>query len=176
MGFEKTYDLEVEGPYHNFVCNGVVVHNSASGMSGRYRTMPSEFLSMSEDILDIYDKISPFETVVVKEKYENICVKANEFYEDECRAMKAAVKDGFITNDEYKRVREFLRGVLPQHNMTERVSVMNLRSLANFIKLRNKPDAQVEIRYIASEMLKIMKEQPQIKIAIEALERNNWII
>ncbi|MGL5194103.1 MAG: FAD-dependent thymidylate synthase, partial [Chroococcales cyanobacterium] len=28
LGLEMTYDLEVEGPWHNFVANGMVVHNS----------------------------------------------------------------------------------------------------------------------------------------------------
>lgn len=28
IGEEETYDLEVEGPYHNFVANNIVVHNS----------------------------------------------------------------------------------------------------------------------------------------------------
>lgn len=28
IGLEDTYDIEVSGPYHNFVANGVVVHNS----------------------------------------------------------------------------------------------------------------------------------------------------
>ena len=28
VGIQKTYDLEVNGPYHNFIGNGIVVHNS----------------------------------------------------------------------------------------------------------------------------------------------------
>lgn len=28
MGIQETYDLEVSGPYHNFVANNIVVHNS----------------------------------------------------------------------------------------------------------------------------------------------------
>src|SRR5574343_1222477 len=31
---------------------------SASGMSGRYRTMPREFLKVPKDVLDIYSKVS----------------------------------------------------------------------------------------------------------------------
>jgi hypothetical protein len=33
---KMTYDLEVEGPHHNFVANGVVTHNSVNEYSTRY--------------------------------------------------------------------------------------------------------------------------------------------
>ena len=36
----------------------------------------------------------------------------------------------------------------------------NMRSFANFIKLRNSPHAQLEIREVAAEMLKLVKEIP----------------
>lgn len=42
VGEEMTYDLEVDGPWHNFSANGLVVHNSVNEMSGRYRILPSE--------------------------------------------------------------------------------------------------------------------------------------
>jgi flavin-dependent thymidylate synthase len=151
---------------------------SHSGMSGRYRTMPSEFLAMSEDVSDIlkkvtyeYDKHRGQEYI---DKYFEKCEEANSEYKTLTLDLKEAEKDGLITNQEFKRVREFYRGILPQHNMTERVSVMNLRSFANFYKLRSKPDAQPEIRQVAELMLKAVKEANVCPIAIEWLEKNNW--
>jgi thymidylate synthase ThyX len=38
--------------------------------------------------------------------------------------------------------------------------MFNWRSFAHFLALRNKPDAQLEIREIASDMLKLVKEIP----------------
>ncbi|MCK4773924.1 MAG: FAD-dependent thymidylate synthase, partial [Candidatus Krumholzibacteria bacterium] len=35
-GEKMTYDVEVEGPYHNFVANGIVTHNSVNEYSTRY--------------------------------------------------------------------------------------------------------------------------------------------
>ena len=35
VGERETYDLEVEGPYHNFVADGFVVHNSRNSASSR---------------------------------------------------------------------------------------------------------------------------------------------
>ncbi len=42
-GEEMTYDLEVEGPYHNFVANGFIVHNSVNEYSARYSEVPDRF-------------------------------------------------------------------------------------------------------------------------------------
>src|SRR5205809_6539903 len=42
-GHQMTYDLEVSGPYHNYVANGFIVHNSVNEYSGRYSIMPDEF-------------------------------------------------------------------------------------------------------------------------------------
>src|SRR5204863_7315215 len=41
-GEEMTYDLEVAGPYHNFVANGFIVHNSVNELSARYSILPNE--------------------------------------------------------------------------------------------------------------------------------------
>ena len=83
-------------------------------------------------------------------------------------------KNNIITNAELKRAREFYRGMLPQHNMTERVTTMNLRSFANFIKLRLKPEAQPEIQEVAKLMLTVVKQSNACPIAIEWLEKNEW--
>jgi thymidylate synthase (FAD) len=152
---------------------------SHNGMSGRYRTMPREFLALPQDVLDIYSKVHPDEANIFKKKYNEICKLANDFYENECKAMKAAFEDkdrSLITSTEYKRVREFVRGVLPQHNMTERVTIFNLRSFANYQKLRNESHAQLEIQEVAKLMLDEVKAQNVAPVAIEWLEKNNWNI
>jgi len=42
MGIQECYDLSVEGPYHNFIADNFVVHNSMSynEFSGRYAELP----------------------------------------------------------------------------------------------------------------------------------------
>jgi hypothetical protein len=35
VGERETYDIEVDGPYHNFVANGFIVHNSRNSASSR---------------------------------------------------------------------------------------------------------------------------------------------
>lgn len=147
---------------------------SHSGMSGRYRTMPSEFLYIPEDIRKLTRKIEGSNTLGLEEAYIRHCEVANNFYKRVVEISKQAEKQGIISNSEFKRTREFYRGALPQHNMTERVTVMNLRSFANFIKLRLKPEAQPEIREVARQMLEEVKKSGVCPIAIETLEKNGW--
>lgn len=160
---------------------------STSGMSGRYRTMPNEYLELPNEVYDIVQKLPNKQNQSLKGKhvqgtydwidsYYEVCEKANHYYQAISLIGKEAEQNGLISKDEYKRVREFYRGMLPQNNMTERVSIMNLRAFSNFIKLRNSPHAQPEIRKVAEFMLEQVKQIPEIQISIEALERNNWEI
>lgn len=146
---------------------------SASGMSGRYRTMPNEFQEAPDDVKEIMNKVQKLDMI---KEYNTICEHANWFYNDMLSDLKVDEKDGKITNNEYKRLREFFRGVLPQNNMTERVSIMNLRAFANFIKLRLSPHAQPEIREVARQMLEAVKKSNVCPTAIEELEKNGWAI
>jgi flavin-dependent thymidylate synthase len=148
---------------------------SHSGMSGRYRTMPSDFMSMPQDVKDIIAQVDGPESLIESE-YNALCKSANNWYTEHCSFFKTKKEEGLISNQNYKRIREFLRGVLPQHNMTERVSVMNLRSFANYYKLRAKADAQPEIQFIAHKMLECIQEKDVCPIAIQSLNINNWII
>jgi len=42
IGIEDTYDICVEGPNHNFVANGMIVHNSINEYSARYSVLDGE--------------------------------------------------------------------------------------------------------------------------------------
>lgn len=145
---------------------------SHNGMSGRYRTMPSEFLDMPEDVISILDKVD----TSAFEEYGFLCSRANEWFQDTVASLKYAEKNGTISNPELKRAREFIRGVLPQNNMTERITIFNLRSFANYMKLRNSAHAQPEIQEIARQMLEAVKVAGIAPEAIAALEKNGWNI
>jgi len=149
---------------------------STSGMSGRYRTMPNEFMILPDDINDILNNMNFFKAEKIKEEYKDICNKSNEVYNEWLKDFKTQESIKSISNNEYKRLREFFRGVLPQNNMTERVSLMNLRAWANFYKLRSSKHAQPEIQEVAKQMFDQIKQCKEIKYCIEALERNNWVI
>lgn len=147
---------------------------SHSGLSGRYRTMPNDWLHVPDDVIDILSKFNAEE--VIGKACESMCSQANTAYQAMLSITKINRDNGTITPDEYKRVREYVRGILPLNNMTERVTIINLRSFANYYKLRSELDAQPEIQQVANSMFTEIVNKNICPIAIKALEVNNWII
>ncbi len=154
---------------------------SHNGMSGRYRTMPAEFFYPPQDVKQIINKL-PFAKNGeswqrgILDHYMDLCQQANDFYQSSMDYIKTCKNNNKISNEEYKRCREFLRGVLPQHNMTERVTIFNLRSFANYQKLRNSEHAQPEIQQVAKLMLDEVLSKMVCPIAMVELEKNGWNI
>lgn len=154
---------------------------SMNGLSGRYRTMPSDFYTAPDDILEIMkklDKTAPAPEMWASWLYDynQVCTDANEFYRSMVARAREAETAGALDNKEMKRLREFFRGVLPQHAMTERTTLMNLRSFANYQKQRNDDHAQPEIRNVAQKMLAAVEACGRIPVALECLKANAWRI
>jgi thymidylate synthase (FAD) len=158
-----------------FIDRQIVTHRIAShsGMSGRYRTMPKDWFGLPADVASILDKAFLDHLVI---NYRHACEIASKGYVADMRLLREERDNGLISNDEYKRVREILRGMLPQAAMTERVSTFNLRSFANFQRLRNSDYAQPEITEVARLMLDAVKSAGICPVAIEALEEQGWRI
>lgn len=143
-----------------------------NGLSGRYRTMPSDYYHIPPDVEAILDRLPDGDDIIAD--YESSCALANENYSIAINALKDYEKHGSITNSEYKRCREILRAQLPTAGMTERVSIFNLRSLANFFKQRLSDHAQPEIREVAQQMLQQIIEAQVCPVAIETLQSIGW--
>lgn len=158
-----------------FVDRQHMTHRVAShnGLSGRYRTMPSEYYETPEDVIEILKKCG---SLNLKEKYDNVCDLAYEYYNSAIESLKEAEKEGSISNSEFKRAREIMRCQLPVGGMTERTTIMNLRSFANYQKQRNSNYAQPEIKRVAQLMLEEVKKSNTCPIAISTLEEIGWKI
>lgn len=163
-----------------FVDRQIMTHRLAShnGMSGRYRTMPDDYYTLPDDVIEICERVGsywPLDSIEIN--YRALLEKQADLYRD-CldNLKKLRDVDQIVTPNEYKRVREVLRGVLGTAFMTERVSQFNLRAWANFVRLRNSEHAQPEIRQVAEQMLTLVKEANVCPVAIEALEANDWRI
>lgn len=158
-----------------FVDRQHMTHRIAShnGLSGRYRTMPDEYYSCSEDVVEILKKCG---CLNLKEKYDSVCDMAYEYYGSSITALKEAEKNNLISNAEFKRAREIMRGQLPVSGMTERTTIMNLRSFANYQKQRNSNYAQPEIKKVAQLMLEEVKKANVCPVAISTLEEIGWKI
>lgn len=153
---------------------------SANGMSGRYRTMPDDFYLAPPDIKELTDKANLSESGLLLssevDMYNFHCQTTNKFYRETVDIFRKAMDNDKITNAEFKRLREFYRGVLPQHNFTERTTTINLRSFANFIRQRTDSHAQLEIQYMANKMLEEVEKSNKIPLALKVLKENNWLI
>jgi thymidylate synthase (FAD) len=66
-----------------------------------------------------------------------------------------------------KRAKESARFVLPYSNQVILDVSFNFRSFMHFMGLRNKPDAQKEIREIADKMLNLVRERGNFKYSLE---------
>jgi thymidylate synthase ThyX len=152
-GKEMTYDLSVEGPWHNFLANGIVVHNSYNEESGRYRELrPVFYVPGPERKLVQEGKPGHYVFVdgtaeqytVVDEETRRACTESYEAYQ---RMLDAGV------------AREVARGVLPVATYSSMYVTMNARSLMNFLSLRTKREdshfpsfPQREIEMVAEQM------------------------
>ncbi|HEV2284278.1 MAG TPA: FAD-dependent thymidylate synthase [bacterium] len=143
MGEKETYDVEVEGPHHNFVANGIVTHNSVNEYSTRYsvaidatqQTPPDEWRAQSALNrqgssgtlpVEIGEKLSAVERALQDE--------ARRVYEERLAAGVA---------------REQARKDLPLSTYTEAYWKINLHNLLHFLDLRMDDHAQEEIRAYA---------------------------
>lgn len=157
---------------------------SQNGMSARYRTMPEEWFGMPQEVIDVLNRFTVLGDIpkgapmgeVIKGEYDCVFRVAFDLYKKVLNYLKEMEKVGQVSNAEYKRVREIMRFVIPIGNMTERTTMINLRSFANYQRQRNSDHAQPEIRFIAQEMLHLVSEQNICPIAIRELSRNGWNI
>lgn len=185
VGQEMTYDLEVTGDFHNFIANGIVVHNSINEISGRYSEMKDECYV-------------PEETVFTKQNPNNKQGGTDEIITlHNCNNPDDFVDAGFGTEmydttehpwswgdlfkkeqeqifNNYTRIlntkcrRELARINLPLATFTEWYFKLDLHNLMHFLKLRLSEHAQYETRVYAQAILEIVK--PLFPITIEAFE------
>lgn len=141
LGYQMTYDLEVEGPWHNFVGNGMVVHNSFrySGqrivdVANQKRTVEEVFyLRPVGHYTDRQGKKYEY-TQAMREDDLNYCFTAA------CR-YAAAVTVGGMSE-------EHARGIIPFDVRQHWVMSFNARSLMHLLDLRAKADAQLECQQL----------------------------
>jgi thymidylate synthase (FAD) len=166
VGIRQTYDLSVEGPWHNFVANGIVAHNSFNEWSGRYSQLEPEFyVPAPEDVRSQVGKPGSysFETVEpelaehTREAQEAVFAEAYRTYED---LLERGV------------AKEIARNVLPVAIYTQFYWTVNARSLMNFLSLRNSETAQREIRRYAEAVEELFASRmPITHAAFVANER-----
>jgi thymidylate synthase ThyX len=151
-GEQMTYDLEMEGPHHNFVANGIVTHNSQ--LSQRY-----------VDESDIGFVVPPEidEGTEAYRAWEQACEGSLQAYRRLLDEMGEVVGDSGPATMRKKRARQAARSVLPNCAETKLVMTGNARAWRHFVEMRGSATADVEIRRLAGAVLgRLRDEAPHI--------------
>jgi thymidylate synthase (FAD) len=136
LGLQMTYDLEVEDPWHNFVANGLVVHNSfrytgqriLDVAAGKQDADAVFYLRPLGAYTDRQGKRYDY-TMEQRQQDLDWCLAACQRYADRIQA-------GFSE--------EHARGLIPFDVRQHWVMSANVRSLMHLLDLRWKLDAQLE--------------------------------
>jgi len=137
---KMTYDLEVEGPHHNFIANGIVTHNSVNEYSTRYSiaidaaqtTAPNEWRHQAANNRQgSAGFLDESEGAKFTQREAELQKLSREIYEERLDAGIA---------------REQARKDLPLSTYTEAYWKIDLHNLLHFLALRMDQHAQYEIR------------------------------
>ena len=166
LGLEQTYDLCVEGPWHNFVANGIVVHNSFNEFSMRYAKATDDFyVPEPEDVRTQVGKPGAY-------TFEQVDPELAARTREELRAVYDAAFETYERLVEAGVARELARCVMPVGAYTEFYWTINARSLMNFVSLRAAETAQREIRrYAEAVELFFAEHMPVTHAAFVANDR-----
>lgn len=153
IGSHPTYDLSVTGPFHNFIADGFVVHNSYNEMSGRYTQLPdihyvpklSRVRRQSKENKQgtSEEELSP---EIVNEFLERIKDEQKRIYE----TYQWAIEKGIA--------KEIARINTPISRYSRMVASANLKNWLDFLRLRLAPNAQYEIRMYAQRVAEYIEE------------------
>jgi thymidylate synthase (FAD) len=153
LGLRQTYDLCVDGPWHNFVANGIVVHNSFNEFSMRYARATDEFyVPAAEDVRSQVGKPGAY-------SFEPVGDELAEATRETLRAVYAEAYAAYERLVELGVARELARAVMPVGAYTEFYWTVNARALMNFVSLRAADTAQREIRRYADACERFLAEE-----------------
>jgi thymidylate synthase (FAD) len=145
LGEQMTYDIEVEGKWHNFVANGLVVHNS-------FRYTGQQFLEVLNGKKDIEDVFYLRPVGNYRDRQGKNYYYSSEQRETDLKWCLEAIQR-YQQDMEAGLSEEHARGKLPFDYRQHFVVSFNLRSLLHFLDLRYKKDAQLEIQQLCGLML-----------------------
>lgn len=158
-GEEETYDIEMNAPHHNFIANGIVVHNS---ISGRYVDFSDSYTLIPEGEWRLQSKDSKQgSSGLANPSAQIICSGIQDFVNRECKKAYQDLMDLGISKEQ-------ARTILPLNLNTTQIWTGSLLAFIRLYNQRIKPDAQKETRDVVIEMMKQLKETGKFKYSLEA--------
>lgn len=143
-GEQMTYDIEMKGPHHNFIANGIVTHNSQ--LSQRF--VSGRMLRFVERPEYVDDELfhSQFLTRIERAsgEYAALSNRLLEMQQAGTQILSAEAK-----TDLRKKVQQCARSVLPNETEAPMVMTGNARAWRHFIEMRASAHAEIEIRALA---------------------------
>ncbi len=150
---------------------------SQNELSGRYRTLPERFIDMPNDVVNVCKKaLGETEGEIWMDWWHDSLARQHEEYRERLKILKDCEKAGKISNTEYKRAREILRGHCGTATMTDMRISMNLNAFEHIINQRLVKAAQDESRAVAYLMLNAVMEAKVAPATIaEMIQVNGWL-
>ena len=162
-GEAMTYDVAVDGPFHNFVAEGFIVHNSVNEYSTRY----SEAINSAQSTAPGEWRVQAASNRQGSEGF--LSADVGEELSAAEREFQAAARKLYEDRLERGVAREQARKDLPLSTYTEAYWKIDLHNLLHFLRLRMDSHAQQEIRdYAATIGERIVK--PLFPVVWEAFE------
>jgi len=179
VGDKETYDIEVEGPFHNFVANGIITHNSVNEISARYSVLDREFYVPAEDVMGAQDTrnrqgrggtLPAGRAREIMEILREDALRCYGHYEEFLAGSPAnpaqpvppdagAPAPGEPGESKgWALARELARINLPVGIYTQWYWKTDLHNLLNFLRLRMDAHAQYEIRKYAEVIGNVVRE------------------
>jgi thymidylate synthase (FAD) len=148
VGERETYDIEMAGPNHNFVANGIVTHNSQ--LSQRY-------VDESEAAFVVPPAIIGDEAL--EGAWRAQIESAQSTYVTLVEQLMR--RYGWVADKVHRRkmAREAARGVLPNSTETKIVVTGNARAWRTMLELRSSEGAELEIRRLAVAILRVLQRE-----------------
>lgn len=137
-GEEMTYDISVDDPWHNFVANGIVVHNSYNEESARYKQLDPVFWHPRPD-----RKIVPApDHKSARPSFQAGTEEQHDWLKEDLRAGYADAYARYQDRIDRGYAKEVARAGLPVGIYSSCWVTCNPRSLMAFLSLRtHEPDA-----------------------------------
>lgn len=157
-GEEDTYDIEMEDPHHNFIANGIVVHNS---ISGRYVDFSDTYTLVPEGAWRQQSKSSKQGSEGFVEKtVQDVASR----YQDNIISLCKEAYNYMVSNGVAK---EQARTILPLCLNTTMIWTGSLWTFIRLYKQRIKPDAQKEIQDLVQMMMSEVEKSGRFKNTLE---------
>ena len=143
-------------------------------LSLRYRTAPDRHFSLPEDVGSIMSEVAPDKAQDIVAKYEDILTEQHSTYKGWLDLFPAEwKKPGHPRNQDYRRCREVLRGILGTSFLTDMRLILNLNAFEHMMNQRLPGTAQPESRVTAYWMLREVQDHGVAPEAVGRMFRKN---